>query len=70
MQNMIPLKQLRQNVEKYATRVQKGYSFIITKRSKPLFKISPVDEGSWEVVSDFTKIRKGGVDIDDMLSRL
>lgn len=28
------------------------------------------NEGSWEEVIDFTKIQKGGVDIQDILSRL
>jgi len=40
------------------------------KRSEPIFKISPVDEGQWETVIDFTKIRKGGIEIGELLSRL
>ena len=71
MENIINLKDLRLNVSKYAKKVAKGSSFIVFRKSKPLFKISPIeDEAKWEEVIDFTKIRKGGVDIDEVLSRL
>jgi len=70
MNNIVTLKELRTNVGAYAERVQRGESFIIMKRSEPIFKISPVDEGQWETVIDFTKIRKGGIEIGELLSRL
>jgi len=70
MQNIVGLKELRENVAKYAQKVANGESFVVFKQSKPLFKITPVDEEDWEEVIDFTKLRKGGVDIDDILSRL
>lgn len=35
-----------------------------------VFKITAIDEGQWEEVIDFTKIQKGGVLIQDILSRL
>jgi antitoxin (DNA-binding transcriptional repressor) of toxin-antitoxin stability system len=70
MQNIVALKELRQNMEKYASRVSRGDSFVVFKKSKPIFKISPVNEGDWEQIVDFTKIKKGGVDIKDILSRL
>ena len=44
MENLIALKDLRLNMEKYATEVKAGKSFIVLKQSKPLFKISPVEE--------------------------
>jgi len=71
MDNIINLKNLRMNMDKYAKKVAQGNSFIIFKRSKPLFRICPVDgEEKWEEVVDFTKIKKGGVDIDEVISRL
>ncbi len=70
MKNIITLKKLRENMQEYAQKVKKGQSFIVFKRSYPLFKISPVEEGPWEEVIDFTKIRKGGVDIKELLKRL
>lgn len=57
-------------MQEYARKVQKGDSFIVFKKSKPLFKISPIDEGLWEEVIDFTKISKGGVDIKDLIKNL
>lgn len=66
----VTLRELRENVAKYAARIGRGESFVVLKRSKPLFKISPVDEGHWEEVIDFTKLRRGGVAIDEILSRL
>ena len=71
MKNIVALKELRENMNKYADKVADGNSFVVLKRSKPLFKISPIEEDeNWEEVIDFTKIKKGGVDIKDVLSRL
>lgn len=50
MENIIGLKELRQNMPFFAQKVQKGQSFIVVKQSKPLFKITPLDE-----VGSFTK---------------
>ena len=70
MKNIVNLKNLRENVATYANRVQHGESFVIIKRSKPLFKISPIEDDTWEVIIDFTKIQRGGVNIDELLARL
>lgn len=71
MESLIALKDLRLNMDKYASEVKAGKSFIVLKQSKPLFKISPVDEDSrWEEAVNFTKIKKGGVDIDELLKAL
>ena len=69
---IVGLKELRENMEKYASLIRKGRSFIVVKRSKPLFKISSVDEDDelWEAVIDFTKLRKGGISAEELLSRL
>jgi len=69
---IVGLKELRENMGKYASLVKKGKSFIVVKRSKPLFKISSIDEddGLWETVIDFTKLRKGGIPAEELLSRL
>jgi len=58
MENIINLKSLRENMQKYAQKIEKGRSFIVFKRSKPLFRISPVDESLWEEIIDFTRIKK------------
>ena len=70
MENIITLKNLRENMQEYAQKVKRGRSFIVFKKSKPLFKISPVEEGRWEEVIDFTKIKNGGVNIKELLERL
>lgn len=73
MNNIIGLKELRQKMPIFAKEVQKGRSFIVVKQSKPLFKISPLNqetEEQWEEVIDFTKIKKGGVKLEEILSRL
>jgi prevent-host-death family protein len=71
---IVGLKELRENTATYVSQVKKGKSFIVVRKSKPLFKISPIDDeddkGLWEAVVDFTKIKKGGVPILDLLSRL
>lgn len=70
MKNIIGLKELRQNTAKYIRDVQAGQSFVVVKQAKPLFKITPLDNDQWEEVVDFTKIKKGGVDIKAVLKRL
>jgi len=70
MDNIINLKNLREHIQEYAKKVQKGDSFIVFKKSKPLFKITQINDGYWEEVIDFTKIKKQGVDIKDLLKRL
>ncbi len=71
MEQLIGLKDLRLNMEKYANQVKAGKSFIVLKQSKPLFKLSPIDDNNdWEELINFTKIKKGGVNIDDLLSAL
>lgn len=71
MENLIGLKDLRLNMDKYATAVKAGQSFIVLKQSKPLFKLTPVNEDdNWEEAINFTKIKKGGVNIDALLAAL
>ena len=69
---IVGLKELRGNIETYISEVKKGKSFIVVRRSKPVLKISsPDDEDElWETVIDFTKIRKGGIPVDELLKRL
>ena len=71
MDNLIALKDLRLNMDKYATEVKSGKSFVVLKQSKPIFKLTPIDEDeSWEEVINFAKIKKGGVDINELLAIL
>lgn len=72
--NIIGLKELRENTEDYIDKVEKGRSFVVVKRSHPVFKIVPVDmwgdEGFWENVVDFREINKTGVPARDVLKSL
>lgn len=72
MDKIIGLKDLRENLPAYAEKISRGDCFIVVKKSKPLFRISPIDEDEslWEDVIDFTKIKKGGVGIRELLKRL
>ncbi len=70
MDNTIGLKNLRENMLEYIGRIAQGESFIVFKQAKPLFKISPIQNEQWEEAIDFTKIKKGGIDIKDVLSRI
>mgnify|MGYP001558466702 CR=1 FL=1 len=62
---IIGLKDLREHTEHYVSRVRKGKSFTVVRRSKPIFKITPVDEwgdeGLWETIVDFRQIKAGGI---------
>lgn len=72
--NTVGLKELRENTEEYISRVEKGESFTVLRRSKPVFNITPFDEwgdeGVWETAADFTKVDKDGVPAEDVLKAL
>ncbi|MBI5140013.1 MAG: hypothetical protein HZA94_01010 [Candidatus Vogelbacteria bacterium] len=70
--NIIGLKELRLNMNDYIAQVGKGKSYVVVRKSKPVFLISsPDDDGTgWETVVDFTKIDKRGIDGWDVLKRL
>ncbi|MHB8860653.1 MAG: type II toxin-antitoxin system Phd/YefM family antitoxin [Minisyncoccota bacterium] len=74
MTKIIGLKDLRENTEQYISHVRDGESFLVVRRSKPIFCVSPVDEwgdeGRWETVVDFTKLTKKGVPIGDVITSL
>lgn len=73
MDNIVGLKELRENIDTFIAQVNKGQSFIIVRKSKPIFKLSPLnnsEEAEWESLIDFTRIKKGGVKIKDILARL
>lgn len=70
MKNIINLKEFRENVAKYEAWIKKGDSFIVMRHSKPLFRISPVDEDGWETVIDFTKFRKRGMPVNEVIKAL
>jgi prevent-host-death family protein len=74
MAKIIGLKDLRENTESYISQVKKGKSFVVVRRSKPIFKVTPVDEwgdeGMWETVVDFRKFNKNGVPIREVIESL
>jgi len=70
-EKIVGLRELRENFDRYISEAAKGRSFIVVRRSKPVLKISsPADEGLWETVIDFTKFKKGGLPIGELLARL
>lgn len=83
MQQIIGLKDFKQNPDAYAKKVHQGHSFIVVKQSKPMFRISsPViadipevdldeaDGKNWKTVINFTKIRKGGVPFEEVIKAI
>ena len=72
--SIVGLKELRENMDSYISQVKKGRSFVVVRKSKPVFKLTPLDmwgdEGVWEKVVDFTKIKKEGVLLADVLSKV
>lgn len=69
--HILGLKELRENMQKYASLVEKGESFVVVKKSKPLFKLVPPEsDDEWETVADFTKINKKGVLASEVLRAL
>lgn len=72
MQNsIVGLKELRENINSYISQINKGRSFMIVRKSKPLFKIVPPEtEEQWETLVDFTAINKNGISGKKILTEL
>ena len=70
---IIGLKELRENMDSYISQINKGRSFVVVRKSKPVFRLAPLDawgdDGVWKKVVDFTKIKKGGMPLNDVLSK-
>ena len=57
MENIVGLKEFRMNVEKYARAARAGTPVIVVRRSKPMFRVSSIDEEmGWEKAADFMRI--------------
>lgn len=73
-QSIIGLKDLRENMGSYISGVGRGKSYIVVRRSMPIFKVSPVDvwgdEGIWETALDFRKIDPRGVSAGEVIAAL
>jgi prevent-host-death family protein len=71
---IIGLRELRDNTEEYIREVGNGKSFLVMRRSEPVFKLTPIDtwgdDGSWKTTIDFNDIKKGGIDITEILKQL
>ncbi len=70
MNNIIGVKELRENFGTYEKLVSTGRSFVVMKRSRPIFTINPINEDGWEMMIDFTKFRKGGIPASELLAKL
>ena len=71
MKQLIGVKELLENLEKYITRVKRGESFVVVKKSKPVFKMVPSEsEEEWETVADFTKINNNGISAHTVIKEL
>ncbi len=74
MSSIIGLKDLRLNTGKYVSAIEKGRSFTVVRRSRPIFKMMPVDEwgdeGVWKTLVDFRDKNGNGINARDLLKML
>ncbi len=69
--SIVGLKELRENIDTYIAEVEKGNSFVVVRKSKPVFKIVPSElEEQWETVADFTRLSKHGIPASAILKEL
>ena len=69
--NLITVRELREDLPAIINKVCRGGEFLVFKKSKPVFRLSsPEADGDWETVIDFTKIKKGGININELLKAL
>ena len=72
---IIGVKELRENIDKYAAQVKAGRFITVVKRSEPLFRLTPVDDdddANWETLIDFRKIPgyENGIKASEFIDRL
>lgn len=68
---IVGLRELRENINTYIAEVRSGKSFIVVRKSKPVFKIVPSEsEEQWETVADFTRVNKRGIPASAILKEL
>lgn len=70
--HIVGLKELRENTEQYIAAVEKGASFTVVRRSRPVFTIAPVsdDDDAWETVIDFTEVDPEGIPARTLLKKM
>lgn len=66
----VGIKEFQQHASRYSKEVQRGKSFVVYSRSKPVMKVVPVDEGDWEPLIDFTEFRKDGIALSELKRKL
>jgi len=71
LSSIIGLRELRENTDKYIEATKKGRSFTVVRRSRPIFKLVPVDEwgdeGNWKTLLDLTKGKYKNMTASDLL---
>jgi len=72
MIDIIGLRELREHTEKYIRAVRRGRTFMVVRRSRPVFAISPPrgNDGRWEAVVDLTKLEYGGYPAEKVFAAL
>lgn len=70
MSTTVGLRDFRENLAAYERQVGEGKSFVVTKKARPIFVVSPVEQDGWETVIDFTAFRKGGISAKELMARL
>jgi antitoxin (DNA-binding transcriptional repressor) of toxin-antitoxin stability system len=64
-EQIVPFKEFRTNAAKYIAAMEKGASFLVVKRSRPVFRLEPIDE-VWETIGDFSELKKGGISAKEL----
>ncbi len=68
-EKILAFKEFRLNAPKYIARLEKGESFLVMKRSRPAFRLEPVEE-VWENIGDFSKMPGGGISVEKLIKAL
>lgn len=71
--SIVGLKELRENMEVYIKKVNKGESVTVFRKNVPLFRLAPIDEdydGKWETVVDFVKEFGEGIPAEELLESM
>ena len=63
---IVPFKEFRTHAVEYIDALSKGARFLVVKRSRPVFRLEPVNE-IWETIADFRSMKGGGISAEKLI---
>lgn len=65
------LKDFRIKLSQYTKTIEEDHkSLLVLRKSKPVFRVVPIDHEDWATIADFTEISQTGAPVQKVLAAL